>query len=143
MGGKNGIFFFFKVSPSPEHDDPNQTVGWKKTVLQKIPLDTPFHYFFFHLMYVLLFPLQYCAAYCKCKFFAASSVNVLYILATILLFFVCVNKSLYCSIIYKTRRLKTSNCSRVEDELNKQCYIHRDRILCTVIRSEEESYLQL
>ena len=106
--GKMAFFFFFKVSPSPEHDDPNQTVGWKKTVLQKIPLDTPFHYFFFHLMYVLLFPLQYCAAYCKCKFFAASSVNVLYILATIL-FFVCVNKSLYCSIIYKTRRLKHSN----------------------------------
>ena len=35
--------FFFKVSPSPEHEDPNQTVGWKKTVLQKIPRDTPFH----------------------------------------------------------------------------------------------------
>ena len=108
-GWEKWHFFFFKVSPSPEHDDPYQTVGWKKTVLQKIPLDTPFHYFFFHLMYVLLFPLQYCAAYCKCKFFAASSVNVLYILATILLFFVCVNKSLYCSIIYKTRRLKHSN----------------------------------
>lgn len=27
--------------------------------------------FFFHLMYVLLFPLQYCAAYCKCKFFCS------------------------------------------------------------------------